>query len=147
MIRREVREMIAGGLDKGELVLLGFKKNDQRPDLRWEHDLEFEFRGEMYDITESYNSTDSVFYWCFPDRKESRLKEKFSQLIDKAIGNHPLNTNQQKQLRNFFRLTFLPVAPAGIHRETITATRMFTREFRIPAGYTPEPIPPPPQNF
>ncbi len=147
LIRGEVRELIAKGLDKHELLLLGFKKNDQRPDLRWEHDLEFEFRGEMYDITDSYSTSDSIYYWCFPDTKESRLKAKFSCLIDKAAGNHPFNTHQQKQLRNFFHLTFLPVAFAESDRAILATTRLFNPEFPVPDGYIPEPIPPPPQTF
>ena len=60
--------MIAG-IDKSELVLFKFSKEETTTKLNWKHAKEFEFNQQMYDVVEKQVSKDSIHYWCWWDFK------------------------------------------------------------------------------
>lgn len=85
VVRREVKWKMIGGLDKEELVLLKFSKEETISELRWEHSKEFEYKGQMYDIVSQEIKGDSIFYRCWWDYEETKLNKKLKKLVANAL--------------------------------------------------------------
>ena len=83
-----------------------FSLEDARTKLFWEHSREFEYKGEMYDVIRTDTKGDSVSYWCYWDRKETKLKKQLNVLVMKLMGPGPQSRNQGTQINDFFRSLF-----------------------------------------
>lgn len=106
MVRKEIKRKIIKGLDKQELVLLKFSKNEAQTVLRWEHAKEFEFKCEMYDVVETKITNDSIHYWCWWDFEETSLNKKLFELTSLALNNNPQKKETQNQLIDFYKSLF-----------------------------------------
>jgi len=94
-------------------MLWTFSLNDARTKLFWEHSREFEYRGEMYDVIRSETRGDSVLYWCYWDRKETKLKKQLNVLVMKMMGPGPQSRNHGAQINDFFRSLFFQDSTYG----------------------------------
>ena len=101
-LKKEIKRNIIAGINKSELVLLKFSKEEIKTKLRWEHSKEFEYNNEMYDIVESEAKNDSIFYWCWWDYEETNLNKKLDMLVKHASGMNKKNTEQANRITNFF---------------------------------------------
>ncbi len=93
LVRKEVRERLSEGTEHEDLVLLALSDAEIRNELQWEHDDEFEYRGQMYDVVETESLGDTTYYLCWKDHEETELKEHINELIAKALIN---NTHNKK---------------------------------------------------
>ena len=57
-----------------------------KTDLRWEHDREFEYRGQMYDIISSEVKGDTTYFYAYWDKLESIINHKLNELITLHLG-------------------------------------------------------------
>lgn len=101
-LKKEIKRNIIAGINKNELVLLKFSREEINTKLRWEHSKEFEYNNEMYDIVESENRNDSVYYWCWWDYEETQLNKKLDSLVRTASGMDKKNTEHAQRITNFF---------------------------------------------
>ncbi len=99
------------GIDRSELVLLKFSKEETQSQLRWEHAGEFEFRGEMYDIVEQTQLGDSIYYWCWWDYEETQLNLKLQSLLAGVLDHNPDRKAVSKRLTDFFQKLFHETVP------------------------------------
>lgn len=102
-IRREVQQRIEEECEQGELVLLSFTRNEAGSLLRWEHDHEFCYQGEMYDVVEKTTRGDSVFYRCWWDKKETAVNKKLDRLAGNTYGKDPQHHHAQMRLLSFLQ--------------------------------------------
>jgi len=102
-IKKEIKWKMIAGLDRDELVLLKFTKEEAQRKLHWEHSKEFEYNGEMYDIAHNSTKGDSIFYWCWWDHKETKLNRQLKELVAFALGNNQQRKNNQEQLADFYK--------------------------------------------
>ena len=93
-VKRSIKHQIIDGINKSELVLLRFSKREIKEKLDWEHSKEFKYEGEMYDVVEKTETSDSVSYWCWWDYEETRLNQQLAGLLVNAWQQ---NENQQNQ--------------------------------------------------
>jgi hypothetical protein len=93
-VKSEVKWRMIDGIDREELVLLKFSKQQSENELHWEHSKEFEYMGEMYDVVERKTRADSVFYWCWWDYEETELNRKLASLLQDVFGS---DRHQQKE--------------------------------------------------
>lgn len=107
-VRHEVKEKIIEGMDRDELELLTFTKKESK-NLYWEHSKEFKYQGEMYDIVERRTTQDSVYFWCWWDREESRLNQKLTNLVSGKVHSSPEQKNNQKRYFQFVEHLFYRV--------------------------------------
>lgn len=107
-VKSEVKKFITIGIDKNELVLLKFSKVESERILRWEHSKEFEFEGEMYDVVDVEVKGDSVWYWCWWDKEETKLNRLLNALTAQAMGNNPQSKEKITQITNYLHSLFLP---------------------------------------
>jgi hypothetical protein len=97
---------IKRAIPQNDQILWTFSITDARSKLHWEHSREFEYKGEMYDIIRSQIKGDSVWYWCYWDRKEAKLKKQLNILVARMMGPGPYNRNERTQINDFFRSFF-----------------------------------------
>ncbi len=89
LVKKQVKSQIDEGIDKGELVLLKFSKEEIQTELRWEHSREFEYNRKMYDIVETKAEGNTVYYWCWYDHKETMLNRHLEELASKGLKGSP----------------------------------------------------------
>lgn len=90
-------------MDASELVVLAFAKQDAQRLLEWEHEREFEYRGQMYDLAKTETRGDSIFYTCYWDRAETELNHKLDRCIADWLQQSPQQQERSERLAFFFR--------------------------------------------
>lgn len=98
---------ILRGLPDEELTFLEFSKEETKTVLKWKHSKEFEFSGIMYDIVRSYESADSVHYYCWADTDETLIVQKIRILLGKE------NDPTDKDFSRILNLMLTGLYPPG----------------------------------
>lgn len=106
-IRREVKHAIISQTSKDAFVLLKFSKEETETKLKWKHSREFGYNDQMYDIVETIDKGDSVFYYCWWDHKETKLNKKLSKLLSYVLGHDSKNQDNKKKVSQFFKTFFV----------------------------------------
>ncbi len=89
------------------LSFLKFSHAEVNQKLRWEHSKEFEYKGKMYDVFKSKNDKDSVFYWCWLDKEETKLNTQLKSVLTSLYQTDiPLNVNSNF-LIEFYKISYL----------------------------------------
>lgn len=101
IIKEEIKHRIIAGIDRNELIVLRFTKDEAKVKLNWEESKEFEYEGEMYDVVESEESNDTIIYWCWWDHAETKLNKRLSDLTTKAAEQNPFNQENTKRITRF----------------------------------------------
>lgn len=104
MVRRQVKHQIIAGIDKSELVLLSFTK-EEAEELNWKHSKEFEYNGSMYDIVEA-DTSNNIDYWCWWDYKETKLNKQLYKLLADYLGSDTKNKETKTRFANFYNSLF-----------------------------------------
>jgi hypothetical protein len=76
-----------------QMVWLKFTKEQIKNDLRWEHDGEFEYNGQMYDISKREERGDTTHFYCYWDKFETLINAKLADLI--ALHTNGQNKDQK----------------------------------------------------
>ncbi len=105
-VKRQVKHQIIAGINKSELVLLIFSKEDLNTKLNWKHSKEFEFNNNMYDIVEADTTNNIVSYWCWWDSEETKLNKQLTKLLAQFLGKDHQNKETKSQLSNFLDALF-----------------------------------------
>ena len=143
VVKKEVKRLIIAGLDRDELVLLKFTQEEIKTLLMWEHDEEFEYRGQMYDVVEVIEKDGMLHYWCWKDDEETLLKHDLNRLLAGALGSSPQNNDHQKQINNFFKtLYYLNHFSWSPPTDFIFRQNTVYTIYRPATGFSP-PVPPP----
>lgn len=109
MVRKQIKHEIIAGIDKSELVLLSFSKEEAQ-NLKWKHSKEFEYKGSMYDIVETLEGKDSISYWCWWDHEETLLNKQLKELTADVFSKDPVKKEKQNQLISFLKTFFIEPA-------------------------------------
>jgi hypothetical protein len=143
-IRRSVAAHILGGTGTKNLVLLEFTKEETRTLLRWEHPREFEYNLQMYDVVQTWTVGDTVYFRCFWDRAETKLKDRLRELAALAMGTTRRPAVGADPGLVFVRSSWepapaawIPVAPGLAHSRAFPSSKLYS-SVRIPP-----PTPPP----
>lgn len=123
-----------------ELVVLAFSRRDAAL-LEWEHEREFVYQGQWYDVVERTERSDSLLLRCRPDGAETRLYGWWER-------SGPANPDRQEnQLRwQRFLQSLFPPAPPEQPAPGLQAGRTNPPGLRLlfpPAVSLPPPVPPP----
>lgn len=104
-VREEIEQQILMGMDKGELVELTFSLEDSKK-LDWEHEREFEFEGQSYDIVESEVKGDSITYFVWWDKVETKIKHQLAELVSMAMNDDEQNQENQEKIDHLFKTLY-----------------------------------------
>lgn len=102
MVKREVKWLILNQLQKEDLIKLQFTTSEKEA-LKWEHNKEFEFKGNMYDIVISEISKDSFTYYCYLDHAETALNNSIDKAIQHMVGKDSKQHQTKDELTNFLK--------------------------------------------
>lgn len=102
-VKREVKWNMIAGIDKSELVFFKFSKVDAESKLEWEHNKEFEYNHEMYDVVEKKVVNDSIYLWCWWDYKETQLNKKLDKLLAGVYENDSESKEKQDLVNKFYK--------------------------------------------
>jgi hypothetical protein len=79
--RYSVKEKLKQQLSKEDLKTLRFSKHQVNTVLDWEHEKEFEFNGNMYDVIEKTSTQDSVIFIVWKDNDETTIKRQLDDVM------------------------------------------------------------------
>ena len=99
VVKEEIKKAIVAGIDKSELELLRFSK-EETTKLEWEDSKEFEYMGEMYDVVETEIKGDSIYYLCWWDYEETKLNKQLDLLVKQATSSNHRNRERTERLQN-----------------------------------------------
>lgn len=143
--REEVSEWMEEDLPESELTLLVFSRSEAKSLLRWEHEREFEYRGQMYDLSKSEAKGDSLYYWVWPDHAETALNNALAQL---AAGGQDLPTlpgGQTASIYQFFKTLFFDFFRPDVPSEPVAVSESLSEVIFLPTGIAQIPPVPPPR--
>jgi len=103
MVKHEVKRMIIKGIDIDELELLKFTKQESISKLKWEHSKEFEYKQKMYDVVKEEVVVDSIYYWCWLDREETKLNNQLAELVKNVLNTNTQKKEKQERLYSFYK--------------------------------------------
>ncbi|MBK9337035.1 MAG: hypothetical protein IPM98_10795 [Lewinellaceae bacterium] len=101
-VKKEVKHRLFAEVDTADLVFFCFSKKDKETRLRWEHDREFEFEGQMYDVVQESMRNDSVLLWCWWDHAETALNKRLQNTLAQTLSNDPGRRDQERRAVCFF---------------------------------------------
>ena len=108
-IRFEVKQQMKAGVPESDLVVLCIAKvweetfNDR---FEREHNKEFRFDGEMYDIIRSLDEGDTTVYICIHDVKESGLFADLERLTEEEI-DQPINKKSRESMQQLIAAKYV----------------------------------------
>lgn len=145
--RKAIKTLLLEGLPDRKLVLLAFHKDEAKHRLRFEDEQEFEHSGQMYDIVRQQHSGDSVYFWCWPDDKETALHKQFEEHWQTAWGSSPQRRRTEISLQSWITLRYLLPESLRWQRDQVkqtTAYQQGTVPFQAKCYISP--VNPPPEN-
>ena len=89
-----------------DIVTLTFSLEEAKTYLEWEHEREFQFQGEMYDIIEHTITADSVRYRCIWDHAETKVKKQLEALVSGALQQDEQHREVQLSIHKLFMSLF-----------------------------------------
>lgn len=141
-IKETVEERLRAGLPEEELVVLAFAKSEASQ-LEWEHDSEFEYQGQMYDLASTEIRHDSLFYTCYPDYAETVLGQRLHRCLADWLRHNPTQQEQGERLHCFFRSLYCHALP-NYDSSALTNTKPTFSYLPLHSrGLQPPPLPPP----
>lgn len=105
-LKCEIKHKLLDQLQPEDLVQLNFSHQDAGIHLTWEHSLEFEYLGSMFDIVQSSCTKDSVYYLCWPDNKDSKLHKILESFVKQSSNNDPFNQQTNQQIIQYYKSLF-----------------------------------------
>jgi hypothetical protein len=107
-IKEEIREKIISKLPEAELVVIKIPTAEQEK-IRWlEEGKEFIFGGDLYDVARIKKGSDTIFYFCLCDVKESRLLTNLDKLVkDQSDRSQSRSLQKKPQVNLFFTKALL----------------------------------------
>ncbi len=110
IVKSEVKTKLENGIEEERLLVLKFSRNEIEQELRWEHEREFEYRGEMYDIVSSEVKGDSTIYTVWLDQEETAIKKKMKEVSNRLFGEGPLDGDSLETIHAFYKIFYFPAA-------------------------------------
>jgi hypothetical protein len=143
-VKKVVREKLEEGFEPKELVTLIFIE-EELSQIRWEHEQEFEFQGQMYDVVEKKEQGDSTIFICWWDHEETQLKKELNQLLAGQQNDFPLNKDSQNRLTTFGKALYAyPVLSSKKIGPSFLKEANFLPYLSYPSCFPQSPPTPPP---
>jgi len=139
------KNIVRQGITSDLIVFANLTENDQ---VKWEEEgKEFSYKGDRYDVVKVEEEEGNTLYYCYSDKKETRIANNIDDLINKQMaGNKDLSHNIVFHLMMMMAQVFIPtetysVKPAFINDDPRITAHTFGAHY--PACYIDIPIPPP----
>ena len=111
VIQEAVQRKLEEGIPSNELVKLTFFKKEIPKLLKWEHDKEFEYNGQMYDVVEVTEVGDSLQYLCWWDKAETATKQNMQNLISEEINKSKPSKHKPVNFSDYYKSIYFIFNP------------------------------------
>lgn len=144
-VRHELKEKLIKGIDRDSLTVLTFSMDESATTLNWEHDREFEYAGEMFDVVDFVTHGDSITYFCWKDHEETHLNELLSSLTAHSLDQDPQNKSQRSKTTDILKVHYLAVdhlitqPPGPVLKSPSRKSDILHSRFKVPPP-TPPPV-------
>jgi hypothetical protein len=102
LIKEEIKEELVGNLPDQALTLIKISSGETSK-IDWtEGGKEFRYNGQMFDIVKIKIGSDTTYYYCFNDEKESNLLATLDKLVKDQTDNSQSRMNQKKHEITYF---------------------------------------------
>jgi hypothetical protein len=126
-IQETVKRKLKEGIFENELVKLTFSKKEIPSLLKWEHDKEFEYNGQMYDVVEVADIGDSLQYLCWWDKAETATKKNKHILLQAGIDSSNPENHLPYTFSDYYKSIYFIInlfnernIPENVHNRPIT---------------------------
>lgn len=137
------RQMLAS-VNQSQLVRFIFTETEKKTQLNWEHEKEFEYQNEMYDVIKTEVHGDTTYYWCWQDREETELNRQLNHLVARSLGNNPQHQENKNRLLKFLEsLYFSNGGNKGFFTITPVNTSTFYTDNLYRSAFQQLSVPPP----
>ena len=143
-IKKAIKHKIIAGIDKEELVLLVFHKNEVDQQVKWKHSKEFQYKGEMYDIVEKEIIGNEIYYWVWWDKEETVLNQKLANLVRQNFAQNPYQNNKNQVINHFFKTLYFSektTIQLDVVKNEISHCTLYSENFSL--WQQSPPVPPP----
>lgn len=144
-VRKLVKTQLMEGLDDSQLVRLAFTPIESSRSLKWHHDKEFEFNGQLYDIVRHEKSPTQHIYWCFPDHKETSIEKQLTQLLNNKLQHNQQHQQQREHTITFYKNLFFKSDNINLLVQSINLEESFILTTKATINWQLKPPTPPPQ--
>lgn len=111
VIQEDVQRKLEEGIPVNELVKLTFSKKEIHGLLKWEHEKEFEFKGQMYDVVEVIDVGDSLQYFCWWDKAETATKKNKQKLLHAGINRSDPRNHFPSTFSDYYKSIYCIINP------------------------------------
>jgi len=140
--KNSIRNSIEKSFEKEELVLFEFTHQEIKK-LDWEHESEFKYQGNMYDVAEREQKADKCFLWCYKDDKEKKLKEKITHFLAFGFNDDVQKNESQKKLSNYFNALYFHINKIELKHFNYITQSLLTKKYNLLETYLDLFDPPP----
>ena len=135
--------MIMRTVNRSELTLIKVHKDDREEKLKWKHDKEFELNQTMYDIVDSDQIEDTLYFWTWKDDKETSLERDLEALLGIVLQSDEDKNRGEQCVEQFFKASFLSVQSKGIWLAPANHFQWRTEEPKTILQFSDPLVPPP----
>jgi hypothetical protein len=144
-LKETVEAQLKQGVEAADLIVLAFAKKEAERLLEWEHEREFEYQSQMYDVIKVESRNDSLFYTCYWDKAETALNEQLDRWMANFLQQSPVQQQQSERLACFFKSLYCtwPIAQSSflksyLPQQTFTNLPLFSQWISPPVLPPPE---------
>jgi hypothetical protein len=99
-VKNTVISRFISSIGKDELVKMKFALSE-KPVNNSNHTDEFVYQGELYDVLKTEIIGDTINYWCWKDKEDTKLNQQIDQLVSVALGDNPQQQENNTRLLRF----------------------------------------------
>jgi hypothetical protein len=107
-LRSEIKHWLMEQTSREDLVAFTVDAAKAADVFDWEHESEFRYKGEMYDVVETEIIGNQIRYWCWHDAEESELEQRLNQLVAGIWSGDPERTDDDRLVQQFLKKLFAP---------------------------------------
>jgi hypothetical protein len=143
----KVHKELSEGKLNHQLIYLIFSKEEFET-LYWEHEKEFKWNGDMYDVSSIYQEGENTGIWCWKDSKDSKIAIQKDAIILKYLFNHPEDDKDATYTSQTKIQLDVPTLISFINLPQYPCKKASNGNASMYAKFNPAPpIPPPKVNF
>lgn len=140
---RRHMEKILKKKEIGEAIALSLALQEYSA-LRWEHEYEFEHKGEMYDLISKESKGSMIILHCIHDKKETSINKSIVKFIAGFLNSNPFHDQQLAAFSDFTK-QLAPIARIKTHIMSALNAMLTLSHISLKAriGFFDPSIPPP----
>lgn len=146
--KQHAKDIVANESMVDDVVTLKLCIAEAAVSLKWEHEQEFAYKGEMYDILKTEWQGDSVIYHCYHDSFESEVKRAYHAMLIGFAKSGQSSGQQEQHTVNFFKSLYIASSAADVELIHLNNGRVKAEtNLEMYSDFILDKVSPPPQTL